>query len=730
MNNGYPVRSVTLPLPTPNHLGDQPQFTPISTYLDQVVALGYNAIQVVNSYGVLRHFQDSAPDPSLAIVQNDADLIAFAQAAQARGISITLQPFYHVNGQISGSSSTGGDRPGPADPQAWFDNFRGLVLKQAALAEAMGAQRFLIFGDELQSGIFAQSLSLCLQFPTLVADVRKVFHGQIGVHSATLGDYMGTDENILRAVDFIGVAVLGSWTDKNNPTIDELKAAFLRDGMGAHPLRLMQSLADFYGKPVLLADLALRSWDGANRDEGLIHRSQAPLTVDQGEQRDMYEAALSMLSQFTGSWFMGVSNQNLTRLPEGYGTARFLLSDVGENFVGKLAEQTIRDWNFGVHEVPGKDLIGSSYADRLYGNASSDRIEGGPGNDRIDAGAGNDVIAGGPMTRQPTVATKLLINVEGFEVGGVMPAFELRVDGVLTGDPLRVVQRFGVPARSGDVLEVTIDTSKPIHTIEFSQLNWMYFGPDKNRLMQLDRVQIGDTVLDLSQIHRDPVSAAPSVGRADTANGGRLYFDFGPTGRVFSGTAIPVSDDDTIEGGPGIDTVRFASARGDASVVRSAGGWMVSSPADGVDRLTGLERLQFADGGLALDLDGHAGQVARLLGALFGKAGVSNKAYVGIGLSLLDAGMEPLELSALAISTGTFAQLAGGRSNAQFVDLVYRNVVGTGPDAGQRGLFVGLLDRGEYTQAALALLASTTELHAQQIDLVGLAGAGLPFVPL
>ena len=91
MNTAYPVRSIALPLPTPHHLGDQPQFTPISSYLDKVVALGYNDIRVIDSYGVLKRFDDSAPDPSLAITQDDAELIAFARPAQSRVISITLQ---------------------------------------------------------------------------------------------------------------------------------------------------------------------------------------------------------------------------------------------------------------------------------------------------------------------------------------------------------------------------------------------------------------------------------------------------------------------------------------------------------------------------------------------------------------------------------------------------------------------------------------------------------------
>ena len=35
----------------------------------------------------------------------------------------------------------------------------------------------------------------------------------------------------------------------------------------------------------------------------------------------------------------------------------------------------------------------------------------------------------------------------------------------------------------------------------------------------------------------------------------------------------------------------------------------------------------------SLDLDGHAGMTARILGAVFGASSIGNSAYVGIGLN-------------------------------------------------------------------------------------------------
>jgi Ca2+-binding RTX toxin-like protein len=101
--------------------------------------------------------------------------------------------------------------------------------------------------------------------------------------------------------------------------------------------------------------------------------------------------------------------------------------------------------------------------------------------------------------------------------------------------------------------------------------------------------------------------------------------------------------DDIIFGGAGIDTAIFSGLRSQYSLsAQSAGGYQVTDSVasrNGAVMVTGVERLQFSDTSLALDLDGNAGKVAKILGAIFGQSAVSNKSYVGIGLGYLDSGM-------------------------------------------------------------------------------------------
>ncbi len=83
----------------------------------------------------------------------------------------------------------------------------------------------------------------------------------------------------------------------------------------------------------------------------------------------------------------------------------------------------------------------------------------------------------------------------------------------------------------------------------------------------------------------------------------------------------------------------------------------------------------------------------------------------------------------LALNTDLYVERAGSRSNADFVRLVYENVVGVAPSAGEQAVYEGLLDRGDMTQAQLAVFAAQTAENALNIDLVGLSNSGIEFIP-
>ncbi|HYE70902.1 MAG TPA: matrixin, partial [Aquabacterium sp.] len=145
------------------------------------------------------------------------------------------------------------------------------------------------------------------------------------------------------------------------------------------------------------------------------------------------------------------------------------------------------------------------------------------------------------------------------------------------------------------------------------------------------------------------------------------------------------------------------------------------------DLLYAVERLQFKDIRIALDLDGAAGHTAQIIRALLGPQHLQNEAYVGIGLGLFDQGFSYQAVVELAM--GVVPIFAGGSSNADFVRHLYRNVVGVDASAADVTLYAGLIDSGVYTQASLGLLACQLALNTASAELTGLASTGIEFLP-
>jgi hypothetical protein len=178
-----------------------------------------------------------------------------------------------------------------------------------------------------------------------------------------------------------------------------------------------------------------------------------------------------------------------------------------------------------------------------------------------------------------------------------------------------------------------------------------------------------------------------------------------------------------IAGGVGIDKVVFAARSSSYAVTPTASGWTVTGGPGDVHALSGVERLQFSDGKLALDLGGHAGTVAKDLGVLFGPGGVANPTYAGIGLSLLDGGMAAADLMQLGLNVAFGANVG----DAQLVTALYENVVGAAPSPAFVAQYAQLLENGAYTPVSLAMFAADTAQNLASIGFTGLAAHGLHY---
>ena len=269
-------------------------------------------------------------------------------------------------------------------------------------------------------------------------------------------------------------------------------------------------------------------------------------------------------------------------------------------------------------------------------------------------------------------------------------------------------------------------------------LMWQYGNYELNRLDigRVDLAVLQDLGHQIKTYEGLPLfelsDSAPNV--TGTSASETLYGNY--QANVITGSG----GNDTIDGGVGIDIAKFSAPLGSISSANYSiqklndTAWLVSYKGpviaifpppitDGTDQLTNIERLQFTDKNVALDLNGNAGTTAKILGAVFGTESLSNKQYVGIGLSLLDTGMPTNTLSSLAVDAANL------KTNDQIVSTLWKNVFGTPATSADKAPYVKLLDNG-MSAGTLAWLAADTSFNTTNINLVGLAQTGIEYIPV
>ncbi|MBI5275371.1 MAG: M10 family metallopeptidase C-terminal domain-containing protein [Burkholderiales bacterium] len=432
------------------------------------------------------------------------------------------------------------------------------------------------------------------------------------------------------------------------------------------------------------------------------------------------------------------------------------------------------------------EIVGNSSANQLTGGAGNDNIQGGTGNDTLTGGAGNDYMNGEAgtdlvvlgadystytITRNQqngawtlvsaSTGTDTVLGVESFQfTDGTRSADQLLPSDTTAPTLANVTPADGsasvatntnfvfsfsevVLAGTGDII-IYRGNGMAVATISVTDTSQVTFD--------------GTTVTLNPGASLDPATAyyinIPAGAIEDAAGNdyagitSQTALNFTTASSVITGTsgadtlegtesaetinALAGNDtvqgkggNDIIDGGTGIDTAVFSGVRsayaltvGASITVDHQGG------ADGSDTLDGIERLQFSNINLAFDIDGNAGMVARILGAVFGPAAVQQEAWVGIGLDLADGGMSYAALTDLALDL----VLGASPTNAQVVTLLYTNVIGHAPDAAALALYTGWLQAGHGTQAGLGVLAAETGENASNIGLTGFVTAGLEYL--
>ncbi|QGZ38604.1 uncharacterized protein DUF4214 [Pseudoduganella flava] len=187
--------------------------------------------------------------------------------------------------------------------------------------------------------------------------------------------------------------------------------------------------------------------------------------------------------------------------------------------------------------------------------------------------------------------------------------------------------------------------------------------------------------------------------------------------------------DDMLDGGSGVDTVQYDGKLADYDVDVFGHRLTVTDYVglDGVDTLVDVERVEFADLGVAFDTEGAAGQAYRLYQAAFDRA--PDLPGLGLWIAQLDRGMSLGTVANYFVASPEFQALYGTRIDyATFVTGLYENVLHRAPDAAGFAHWMDRLTSGSDTPAAVLVgFSESAENYAQ---LIGTMEHGMVYQPL
>lgn len=190
-----------------------------------------------------------------------------------------------------------------------------------------------------------------------------------------------------------------------------------------------------------------------------------------------------------------------------------------------------------------------------------------------------------------------------------------------------------------------------------------------------------------------------------------------------------LGDSHDVSGGAGLDTVVLPGARADYQLTHpatSGAAVVIQGPLGIQDKLTSVERIQFSDAAIALDIDGNGGQAYRLYQAAFART--PDKAGLGFWISTLDNGATLNSVAQGFVASSEFKTAYGANpSNHDLVVQFYQNILHRPPEQAGLDYWAGILDNRQGSVADV--LMQISESAENKAGLVGVIGNGFEYAP-
>lgn len=271
--------------------------------------------------------------PDALKTASDASVLHAAARARSLGLAVVLKPMVDVrDGTWRGAIA-------PADPAAWFADYRRMTEHYAALATQAGAS-LLVVGTEFSTMEPRES-----DWRAVIATARAGFAGPV-TYGANWDTYAAV--RFWDALDYVGIDAyfpVSEWDP--NPSVEELVRGWraTRDSSG----RLHDWVAEIgtvqaaAGRPVLFVEFGYQS------REGTAVRPWSVTTgpVSQDPQARAFEAAFRVWSGVP--WLAGIHNWNWE--PRAFDPAG-VATDPSHRFQGKLADSVVATWFGGSAPAP------------------------------------------------------------------------------------------------------------------------------------------------------------------------------------------------------------------------------------------------------------------------------------------------------------------------------------------------------------------------------------------
>jgi len=256
----------------------------------------------------------------------DQALTDLTQEAHERGLEVVWIIF------VNSKDGTWRGNIDPTNKAEWFETYRTAVNHYAELADSSQVDLFLV-GSELEN-----LKGETQEWQWVIGNVTARYGGKISYNQnwwSTQGEYDAVSGcTWFNELDYIGISAFFELTNKQNPTLAELVAAWHSDANGRNPVADLQGLVTEFNRPILFTEVGYRSLDGTNREPW---NWTADGDVDLQEQADCYEALFRVFHN--KPWFHGTLFWAWSTNPNEGGAA-----DKGYAVRDKPAEEVLTTW--------------------------------------------------------------------------------------------------------------------------------------------------------------------------------------------------------------------------------------------------------------------------------------------------------------------------------------------------------------------------------------------------